>query len=48
MMRFKSLTKRIRLSFALIAALPLLGFGLLSLPILEETLTDEAYRDNHA
>jgi len=43
----KSLTKRIRISFVLIAALPLLGFGLLSLPILEETLLKDAFQHNH-
>jgi len=48
MVRYKSLTKRIRLSFVLIAALPLIGFGLLGLPILEESLTSEAFLDNRA
>jgi len=42
----KSLSKRIRLYFILIAALPLVGFGLLALPILEDTLTQEAFNEN--
>jgi len=42
----KSLNKRIRLYFMLIAALPLIGFGLLVLPILEDALTHDAFDDN--
>jgi len=42
----KSLSKRIRLYFVLIAALPLIGFGLLALPILEDALTQDAFDDN--
>ena len=43
MLANKSLTLRIRFYFVLIAALPLLGFGLLVLPIIEENLTQDAH-----
>jgi len=42
----KSLTKRIRIYFLLIAVLPLVGFGLLGLPLLEQGLVEEAFDDN--